>query len=107
MNMGGNAVEVVRLRANEGRFHAWQSSLLFAFIFVIHIIFSWSSIISWLLFVGDLGLIGFLTMHAYQDGKIVLFPHEELLLISALAATLDRYEVPFFGALANSILDDE
>lgn len=23
------------------------------------------------------------------------------------AATLDRYEVPFFGGLANSILDDE
>lgn len=23
------------------------------------------------------------------------------------AATLDRYEVPFFGALASSILDDE
>jgi hypothetical protein len=23
------------------------------------------------------------------------------------AATLDRYEIPFFGSLANSILDDE
>ncbi|KAF2678489.1 hypothetical protein K458DRAFT_395032 [Lentithecium fluviatile CBS 122367] len=81
---------VLEHRSDYVRFHAWQSSLLFAFIFVIHIIFSWSSVISWLLFIGDLGLIGFLTMHAYQD-----------------AATLDRYEVPFFGALANSILDDE
>jgi uncharacterized membrane protein len=95
------------LTANEGRFHAWQSSLLFAFIFVVHIIFSWSSIISWLLFVGDLGLIGFLTMHAYQDGKIMPNFLENSLLIHATAATLDRYEVPFFGALANSILDDE
>ncbi|KAF2644971.1 hypothetical protein P280DRAFT_466221 [Massarina eburnea CBS 473.64] len=77
-------------RSDYVRFHAWQSSLLFAFIFVIHIIFSWSSVISWLLFVGDLGLIGYLTMRAYQD-----------------AETLDRFEVPFFGALANSILDDE
>lgn len=25
----------------------------------------------------------------------------------SVAATLERYEVPFFGALANSILDDE
>jgi hypothetical protein len=24
-----------------------------------------------------------------------------------VAATLDRYEIPFFGSLANSILDDE
>ncbi|CAI6340447.1 unnamed protein product [Periconia digitata] len=72
------------------RFHAWQSSLLFAFIFVVHIIFSWSSIISWFLFAGDVALIGFMTMRAYKD-----------------AENLDRYEVPFFGALANSILDDE
>lgn len=62
-----DAAAVYELTAN--RFHAWQSSLLFAFVFVIHIIFSWSSVISWLLFVGDLGLIGFLTMHAYQDGN--------------------------------------
>ncbi|KAF2871974.1 hypothetical protein BDV95DRAFT_628438 [Massariosphaeria phaeospora] len=77
-------------RSDYVRFHAWQASLLFAFVFVVHIIFSWSSIISWLLFVCDLGLMGFLTMHAYQD-----------------AATLDRFEVPFFGPLASSILDDE
>ena len=77
-------------RSDYVRFHAWQSSLLFAFIFVVHIIFSWSSIISWLLFIGDVGLIAFLTMHAYKD-----------------AETLDRFEVPFFGPLASSILDDE
>jgi hypothetical protein len=28
-------------------------------------------------------------------------------LIWCVAATLDRYEVPFFGPLASSILDDE
>lgn len=50
------------------RFHAWQSSLLFSAIFVLHLIFSWSIILSWMLFVVDLGLIGFLTMHAYRDG---------------------------------------
>ncbi len=50
------------------RFHAWQSSLTFSAIFVLHLIFSWSSILSWMIFVADLGLIGLLTLHAYQDG---------------------------------------
>ncbi|KAF1942742.1 hypothetical protein EJ02DRAFT_433779 [Clathrospora elynae] len=72
------------------RFHAWQSSLLFAFLFVLHVIFSWSSWISWVLVLGDLGAIGWLTWRAWLD-----------------AATLDRYEIPFFGPLASSILDDE
>ena len=72
------------------RFHAWQSALVFAFLFVVHLIFSWSSILSWLIFVGDLCLIALLTFRAYVD-----------------ATTLDRYEVPFFGPLASSILDDE
>ncbi|EON64883.1 hypothetical protein W97_04117 [Coniosporium apollinis CBS 100218] len=81
---------VLEQRSDYVRFHAWQSSLLFTFLFVMHIIFSWSSFLSWLLFVCDLGLIGYLTMRAYRD-----------------ADTLDRCEVPFFGPLASSILDDE
>lgn len=51
------------------RFHAWQSALLFSFVFVIHVIFSWSSWISWVLFVGDVGGIGWLVWRAYVDGK--------------------------------------
>lgn len=72
------------------RFHAWQSALLFSAIFVLHLLFSWSTFFSWLIFIGDLGLIGFLTFRAYHD-----------------ADTLDRFEVPFFGQLASRILDDE
>jgi len=72
------------------RFHAWQSSILFTAIFVFHLIFSWSKFLSWVFFIGDLGLIGWLTFRAYQD-----------------ADTLDRYEVPFFGRIASRILDDE
>ena len=81
------------------RFHAWQSSLLFAAIFVspnlpllargpsltlyqvLHLIFSWSSILSWMLFVVDIGLIGFLAMHAYQDGIIIPNPKSIPILI--------------------------
>ncbi|KAF2814028.1 uncharacterized protein BDZ99DRAFT_459769 [Mytilinidion resinicola] len=88
--VGGVLLLVLEHRSDYVRFHAWQSSLLFAFIFVIHIIFSWTSIISWLLFACDIALIGYLTFRAYKD-----------------AETLDRFEVPFFGPLASSILDDE
>jgi uncharacterized membrane protein len=56
-------------RTDKSRFHAWQSALLFSAIFVLHLIFSWSTFLSWLIFVGDLGLIGFLTFRAYRDGK--------------------------------------
>ena len=50
------------------RFHAWQSSLLFTFMFIIHVIFSWSGVISWLLLAFDIGMIGWLTLRAYRDG---------------------------------------
>jgi uncharacterized membrane protein len=72
------------------RFHAWQSSILFTVIFVFHLIFSWSKLLSWVFFIGDLALIAWLTLRAYHD-----------------ADTLDRYEVPFFGRIASRILDDE
>lgn len=35
-------------------------------------IFAWTSIISWLLFICDLGLIAFLSMQAYRGGEIHL-----------------------------------
>jgi len=106
---GGVFLLVMEHQSDYVRFHAWQSSLLFAFVFVIHIIFSWSSFISWLLFVGDLAGIGWLTWRAYLDGE---FSDERkcgkgIEANESVAATLDRYEVPFFGPLASSILDDE
>lgn len=72
------------------RFHAWQSSMLFSTIFVLHLILAWSSILSWLLLGIDLCLIGFLALHAYRDVE-----------------TLEHYEVPVFGRIANSWVDDE
>ena len=67
---GGVLLLVLEHQSDYVRFHAWQSSLLFAFMFVLHIIFIWTSFISWLLFVGDAGLIGWLTWRAYLDGKL-------------------------------------
>jgi uncharacterized membrane protein len=72
------------------RFHAWQSAMLFSAMFVLHIIFSWTAVVSWLLFLADLALIGYLTLCAFRN-----------------AETLDRVEVPFFGRLASSFVDDE
>ncbi|KAF2761461.1 hypothetical protein EJ05DRAFT_483828 [Pseudovirgaria hyperparasitica] len=72
------------------RFHAWQSALMFSVVFIVHVIFSWSAFISYIMLVGDLGLIGYMTYRAYLDAEL-----------------LDRFEVPFFGPLASSILDDE
>lgn len=72
------------------RFHAWQSALVFTAMLMIHVIFSWTTVISWILFVGDLLLIGYLTFGAWRH-----------------AETLDRVELPFFGRLASSFVDDE
>jgi len=76
---GGVLLLVLEHKSDYVRFHAWQSSLLFTVLFIVHVIFSWSSILSWMIFVIDIGLIGLLTYRAYVD-----------------AANLDRYEVPFF-----------
>lgn len=64
--------------------------MVFSAIFLIHIVFSWTAIISWLLFVGDIVLILYLALCAFRN-----------------AETLDRVEVPFFGRLASSFVDDE
>ncbi|RYP79657.1 hypothetical protein DL770_006577 [Monosporascus sp. CRB-9-2] len=72
------------------RFHAWQSSLLFTALFIVHLIFSGSTFLSWVLFIADLCLMVWLAVRAYRD-----------------ADTLDRFEVPVFGQIASRFLDDE
>jgi uncharacterized membrane protein len=49
------------------RFHAWQSSLIFTAVFIVHLIFSWSTFLSWVIFLGDLGLMAFMALKAYRD----------------------------------------
>lgn len=66
--VGGFVCESVS-GANNGRFHAWQSALLFSSIFVLHLILSWSSFLSWTMFVADILLVGYLTLRAYRDGR--------------------------------------
>lgn len=87
---GGVFLLIFEHKSDYVRFHAWQSSMLFTVLFVLHLILAWSSVLSWMLFTIDLLLIGFLAMRAYRD-----------------VDTLEHYEVPFFGRLANSFVDDE
>ncbi|KKA27172.1 hypothetical protein TD95_004302 [Thielaviopsis punctulata] len=72
------------------RFHAWQAALLFTAVAVMHYLVSWSGGLSMLVWMAEVPLIGWLAYRAYYD-----------------ADSLDRYEVPFVGAVASHILDDE
>ncbi|KAI1351544.1 hypothetical protein F5Y01DRAFT_122389 [Xylaria sp. FL0043] len=88
--LGAIILLILERKSDYVRFHAWQSSLLFTAIFVIHLLFSWSSFLTWLFVLGDIMLMGLLAVHAHRD-----------------ADTLDRFEVPIFGNIASRILDDE
>ncbi|GAW20076.1 hypothetical protein ANO14919_095700 [Xylariales sp. No.14919] len=88
--LGAIILLILERKSDYVRFHAWQSSLVFTAMFVVHLLFAWSTFLSWIIAIGDLVLIGFLALHAYRD-----------------ADTLDRFEVPIFGSIASRILDDE
>ncbi|KAK3318890.1 hypothetical protein B0H66DRAFT_497717 [Apodospora peruviana] len=88
--LGAIVLLILERKSDYVRFHAWQSSLLFTAMFILHLLFSWSRFLSWVVFLADLALIGWLVLNAYRD-----------------ADTLDRYEVPFVGRIASRILDDE
>ncbi|SPQ20125.1 29fef802-2687-419a-b72e-827a5603d9f8 [Thermothielavioides terrestris] len=79
--VGAILLLILERKSDYVRFHAWQSSLLFTALFVVHLLFSWSTFLSWLFFLGDLALIAWLVLKAY--------------------------EVPIFGPIASRILDDE
>lgn len=38
---------------------------------VFHLIFAWSTFLSWVFFLGDLALIAVLTLRAYRDAEIL------------------------------------
>ncbi|KAI0594524.1 hypothetical protein F4775DRAFT_573521 [Biscogniauxia sp. FL1348] len=88
--LGAIVLLILERQSDYVRFHAWQSSLLFTVVFIVHLLFSWSTFLSWVFVIADLFLMGWLALRAYRD-----------------ADTLDRFEVPVFGHIASSILDDE
>ncbi|KAI9716066.1 MAG: hypothetical protein M1828_000477 [Chrysothrix sp. TS-e1954] len=60
------------------------------FVPLLHLIFSFTKVVSFMLLAVDLILIAFLTLHAYKD-----------------AESLERCELPLFGRLASSFVDTE
>ncbi|KAI3396595.1 hypothetical protein diail_11847 [Diaporthe ilicicola] len=88
--LGAILLLILERKSDYVRFHAWQSALLFTAAFVIHLVFSWSVFLGWLIFLCDLGLIAFLTLKAYRDADM-----------------LDRFEVPLFGHAASRFVDEE
>jgi len=64
---GGVFLLITEHKSDYVRFHAWQSALLFAFLVVLHVIFSFTKIISFILLAVDLVLIAFLSLRAYKD----------------------------------------
>ncbi|KAK0288636.1 hypothetical protein LTR91_007918 [Friedmanniomyces endolithicus] len=87
---GGMVLLLFEHKNDYVRFHAWQSALLFSALFLVHIIFSWTKVVSYMLLTVDLLLIGWLGFSAWRNSD-----------------TLERVEVPFFGRLASSFVDDE
>ncbi|KAI5290535.1 hypothetical protein KEM54_001260 [Ascosphaera aggregata] len=71
---GGLFLLMFERKSDYVRFHAWQSSLLFSALWVVHILIAWSSILSSILFVVDVALIVFLALHAYKDVDDVHWP---------------------------------
>ncbi|SAL95236.1 hypothetical protein [Absidia glauca] len=70
---------VVETQNDYVRFHAWQFILIFI-----------STFLSWVLFFVGIGSILYLSYRAYLDG-----------------ASLERYEVPYFGPMASEWVDTE
>jgi uncharacterized membrane protein len=60
------------------RFHAWQSSLLFSAMFILHLLFMRWTFFSWIIFLADIGLMGYLTYRAYIDGMFPTFSRSML-----------------------------
>jgi len=86
----GVALLITEQKNDYVRFHAWQSALLFLGFMILHIILSFSTILTWLLIMADISAAGWLAYNAYMDG-----------------ASLERYEVPIIGVIASQWVDSE
>ncbi|KAK9479995.1 hypothetical protein V1514DRAFT_327077 [Lipomyces japonicus] len=72
------------------RFHAWQASLLFTPLFILYIVLSFSTVLSWLILALYILLAIYLSYRAFKD-----------------SADLVRLELPVIGRLASDWVDSE
>jgi hypothetical protein len=90
---------------------------MFTIMIVLHLILHRSSVLSWVLFLADLGLMGWLTLNAYRDADTLDRYACRLFLNTAFVVhyeiskpfltTYYRYEIPYIGPIASRIVDDE
>ncbi|CAO3618647.1 unnamed protein product [Cunninghamella blakesleeana] len=89
--LSGLLLLVLETQNDYVRFHAWQSSLYFLALMILQFILLFiSNFLSWLLFLFGIGSILFLCYRAYLDG-----------------ASLERFELPYFGSIASDYVDTE
>ncbi|TGZ81477.1 hypothetical protein EX30DRAFT_358781 [Ascodesmis nigricans] len=81
---------IVEHKSDYVRFHAWQSSIVYAVLIVLHLLLSWSSVLSWGMVVVEVVLGLYMAGRAWRD-----------------AETLDRCELPWVGEWASGVVDNE
>ncbi|KAK9467913.1 hypothetical protein V1512DRAFT_260345 [Lipomyces arxii] len=87
----GSAILLVFETKNDYvRFHAWQASLFFTPLFILYIILSFSTVLSYLVLAIYLIAAGYMAFRAFKD-----------------SATLERLELPVIGRLASDWVDSE
>ncbi|KAK9452969.1 hypothetical protein V1511DRAFT_506121 [Dipodascopsis uninucleata] len=72
------------------RFHAWQASLLFTPLFILYIILSFSTFLSWIILAVYIVLALYMAYRSFKD-----------------SSSLDRLELPVIGRLASDWVDSE
>ncbi|GAO47724.1 hypothetical protein SAICODRAFT_68101 [Saitoella complicata NRRL Y-17804] len=86
----GVAILLLEYSNDYVRFHAYQSAMVGFAILALHFFFSFSSFLSYTILALNIGALAFLGYRAYSDSE-----------------TLERYEVPAIGTLANQWLETE
>ncbi|CAK7272332.1 hypothetical protein SEPCBS119000_005067 [Sporothrix epigloea] len=65
--LGSIVLLVLERKSDYVRFHAWQGSLTFTVMILLHLIFSRVWFLSWVVFLCHLALMGWLAFNAYRD----------------------------------------
>ncbi|KAK9241463.1 hypothetical protein V1525DRAFT_11608 [Lipomyces kononenkoae] len=88
--VGSVALLIFETKNDYIRFHAWQASLLFTPLFILFIILSFSTVLSYLILAVYIVFALYMAYRAYRD-----------------SSTLERLELPVIGRLASDWVDSE
>ncbi|KAK9311965.1 hypothetical protein V1524DRAFT_440711 [Lipomyces starkeyi] len=88
--VGSVALLIFETKNDYIRFHAWQASLLFTPLFILFIILSFSTVLSYLILAVYIVFALYMAYRAYRD-----------------SSSLERLELPVIGRLASDWVDSE